>query len=61
MQEWVFGWGNTLLEAVGGRGDREFAEVKQGKGITFEVLSNKISSKKKKVMIKVLRHKGNTN
>jgi hypothetical protein len=48
MQEWVFGWGNTLLEAVGGRGDREFAEVKQGKGITFEVLSNKISSKKKK-------------
>jgi hypothetical protein len=36
-QEWVGRWGNTVIEAGGGRWDRGFAEVKPGKEIRFEM------------------------
>jgi hypothetical protein len=31
------GWGNTLIEAEGGEGNRSFIEGKPGRGITFEM------------------------
>jgi hypothetical protein len=34
-QEWVGGWGSTLIEAGGGR--RGFVEGKLGRGITVEM------------------------
>jgi len=36
-REWMGGWGNNLVEAGGGRGDRGFLERKLEKGITFEI------------------------
>jgi len=34
---WVNGWGNTLIEAGGGGGDRGLMDRKLGKGVTFEM------------------------
>jgi hypothetical protein len=42
----VGGWGNTLIEAGEGKGDRVFVEGKLGRGITFEMSINKITNKK---------------
>jgi hypothetical protein len=44
-QEWLGGWGNTLIKAGGGW-DRGFVEGKLGKRITFEMQINKISNRK---------------
>jgi hypothetical protein len=44
---WVGGWGNTLIEARGGRWNRKFWGWENlGKGITFEMSIKKIFSKK---------------
>jgi hypothetical protein len=40
----VGGYGNTFIEAGGGRIGWGFLEAKPGKGITFEMYINKISN-----------------
>jgi hypothetical protein len=36
-QDWVDGWGSTLIEAGGGGRGREFLKGGHGKGETFEM------------------------
>jgi hypothetical protein len=43
-------WGSTLIQAGIGGGDRGFVEGKLGRGITFEILINKITENMKKTV-----------
>jgi len=45
-KRWVVGWGNTLIDEGVGGWDKEFMDVKPGKGITLDI-QIKISIKNK--------------